>query len=308
MNPIMKLLGFLNRVFDKDPRSVNVVSFSCDGTATWTVAGGVLRTTVVGGTAGPLEIVLDGLTLQGLSDAIDAAPGYAAALLDPGRASRSATIVRDDAGVEDASGVILQAYTSILWSWAHAITIELGLVRTQVEAAPAQMEIGTSTSMWVDEIGSYYGLERQSGETDEVYGSRVVAETLQPLGNNVALERAIEALSGARVTVTDVTSFGDVGPRHDGTITHGSVIVTEELRHRHNVATQVFYGLFDVAVDEGYEALAEAAMPEILAFIERARDAGFHLRTFETAPPSEIILYTEGGLPIEDEDGDPLEI
>lgn len=70
INTIDKLLGYLHKVFDKDPEKQLAMRFSYDGSMTWAVSDSLLTTTVSGGAGKNLAVQLDntGLICNGINN------------------------------------------------------------------------------------------------------------------------------------------------------------------------------------------------------------------------------------------------
>lgn len=257
-----KLLGYLNRVFDRGPERVLVLRLRYDGVMRWRVENAVLTTEVTGGSGAALSVDLSGYTVASLAAFLAAQPGYSVpfsdALAVPGL---KATVLIDGTSDQDSSnGDHLYAYTSVLWAFMEAQASELKLLRDAVDEALLQMAANTASGEWVDEHGSFYAVGRKSGETDAAYAARIVAEVGRARGTNVAIAQAVRVGSGAyRVDVVDYPTFTVAG---DGTKS---------------------YGLFDVAVAIDVDAplSAEEIDANTRALIEAMRDAGTHLRNLK---------------------------
>lgn len=267
-----RLLGYLNRVFDKDPKPFVGLNVIGDADWSWSISDRVLRVTVGGVEAATFDLA--SLTINELIQAFNALDGFAAAIGDADRAGLMATVLLDgsEAVLSGAYGP-LTGYTSLLWAFMEGWAVELGGLRTQIAAAPDQLDLNKGSGVWLDEIGGYYGVTRSLNETDEVYGPRVIAEALRPRSNNVALEAAIKVYTGQDATVTDVEEYGDAFPLHDGEIDYDGTQV-----HDSGVAT--LYGLFDVEYGFDLENGTDitAFQSELRKLIGRLRAAGTHLR------------------------------
>jgi hypothetical protein len=274
MRLTQKLLGYLNRVFDKDPKAFIGLRVNYAGGMTWSVSDEVLTTAVTGGPGNGLTIDLTQYTLQTLAEYIAGQSGYSVAYLDSTKARLSATVLLDGAGDQSQSnGDHLYGYTSLLWAYMEAVARQLTDAETQVAAAPQQLNVVDGEGMWLDEIGSYYGVPRKAGELDVQYGPRIIAEVLRPRSNNIALENAIEAYTGQSASVVDVIIYGGAIPLYDGTITHDG-------SHTHDGGSSPLYGLFDVqyAYDLINGGDLTSFQATVRAIIERLRSAGTHLR------------------------------
>jgi hypothetical protein len=276
-----KLLGFLNRVFNKDPEQFLAFRFQYNGTGmTWKVQDGFLTTVVTGGTGGPLNIDLSQFTVLGLASFIDQQPGYDLAYVDPtAKNVLSALVLVDNSGDQNLSnGDHVYGYTSLLWSYLEANSAELELAQDQIEAMPAEMSTTTADGYWLDFIGNFYGIPRTLGEVDAVYGPRIIQTVLAPRGNNKAIEIAIKNITGQAATVTDAPISGPGFPLFNGAITFNGA------QEYHSTATRE-YGLFDVST--GFDLIngvsPSAFIAAVTAMIDAWRDAGTHLRQFTLA-------------------------
>lgn len=296
MKLTQKLLNRLNRVFNRDPQQVLALRIRyLGGTMTWQVADGWLylsaqtttsnlttaaisggevatdaalsgggqlvdaAVTLIGGNSSP-SIDLSQYTIQTLAQHIATLPGWSVEYLDDtGTVSGlSARVLIDGSGNQDLSnGDHLYAYTSLLWAWLESVGGELATARAAVEAAPSQMVVQTSSKTWLDQLGNLYAVDRNAGELDSDYSPRILASIGRPAGNNVALEMAINTVTGglqARVVDDDPQAYTAGGGG-------------------------MSYGLFSVVYDidlEGSDALT-AYTSRVLDVVGRLRDAGTHL-------------------------------
>jgi hypothetical protein len=279
-----KLLGALNRVFDKDPEPFLALRINYDGGLAWAVADGFLTLTVTGGTGASALYDLSTFTLQTLVATIAASAGFDVTFLDSDRRSRSALCLLDGgASLSDPNGGALLGYTSLLWAFFEAFAVELQRLRDQVANALLQMSTTTASGAWLDELGSYYGVVRMPGEVDALYSQRIIAETLRPVSNNVAIEAAIEGFTGQPCTVDDVVIY------RGGSINYNTVGFPN-------------YGLFDVTV--AYDLLLggdpTTFAATVQAIVQKLRAGGTFLRalalgaagapiTDSLAPPTDDV-------------------
>lgn len=257
-----KLLGYLSRVFDRGPGAVLALRVRYAGTSMrWTVSDGVLRTTVTGGPGADLTLQLSLYTVAGLAAVVAVQPGYSVEYVAGADvAGLSALTLIDASGDQNASnGDHLNAYTSVLWAFLEAQAGELTLLRAAVDEALAQMSMRSAADEWVDEHGGYYGFPREPGEPDAVYALRVIASIGRPLGNNIAIEQAINtSLGGLNARVTDVPAQAFTVP-YAGTS----------------------YGLFDVVYSIALDGDDDLSVytERVRRLVEQVRDAGTHMRT-----------------------------
>jgi hypothetical protein len=297
MRLTQKLLGFLNRVFNKDPDPFLALRLRhTSGHMTWRVKDAVL-TTLVPGETGLLVNLLD-YTISELVDHLAAQPGYVVEYADTSDlALLSARALIDAAGdIEMSNGDHLMGYRSPLWAYLEAAASELTAAAEQIKQMLRQMSTKTASGEWLDEIGGYYGVPRLSNEADSAYGPRIITETLRPRGNNVAIANAIKEFTGQTATVTDVVLYSGGLPIYDGSIDHDGTFT-------HSAGSSPVYGLFDV--EYGYNLINGGSLDdfaiEVRNLIDRLRDAGTHLRDLhliggalfdEFTPPGDEMLMT----------------
>ncbi len=279
MNLTQKLLGYLNRVFDKGPQSVLVLRLRYDGAMRWTISDGVLTTSVTGGSGAPLTANLADYTLATLAAFLAAQPGYSVPFVDATQVpGLSATVLIDGSSDQDATnGDHLNAYTSVLWAYLESQSTELNLLRLAIDEALAQMSANTASGEWVDEHGSFYAVARSNGESDASYAARIVAEVGRARGNNVAISDAVLRATGAYgVTVADYTT---VTTAFDGSKS---------------------LGLFDaeVAVDVDAPLSSDQINASTRSIIESMRDAGTHLRNLKYIRRTHLTIYSAAYLKV----------
>jgi len=267
-----KLIGYLNRVFDKGPGEVLALRLRYDGSAmTWRVADGMLTTTVVGGTGVALSVNLASYTVAELGVFLAAQPGYSVPYQDLSTfTGRSALVLLDGSGDQDKSnGDHLIGFTSVLWAYMDSIASELTLLRASIAEAIQQMSASTASDEWVDEHGTFYKVTRNLNEVDSVYAARIVAEVIKARGNNVAIAEAIKTAvlaDSARVVDYDtITTATD---------------------------TTESYGLFDVTVESSVDVPMAANEDALVRqIIEAMRDAGTFLRTLKYIRKMRLNTY-----------------
>lgn len=278
-----KLLGYLHRVFDKDPLPFVALRFTYAGSMTWVVNDGVLTTTVLATPAHDLTVDLTSHTLASLTAYLSTQTGYTVTYIDPARASLNARVLLDREGDSGTTnGDALFGYTSILWAFLEAWGVELSTARDQVAQMLLQMDLVDASGAWIDEIGGYYGVPRITGEADAAYGPRIIAEVIRPRSNNVAIEAAIETDTGYEATVTDVVGGGSATPIYDGSIVHDGA-------YTHSGGGVPIYGLFDVLVT----VPTALPVPDAIglanatyALVQTMRAAGTH--------PRNVVVDNEG--------------
>lgn len=279
-----KLLGLLNRVFDKDPKAFVALRVRYDGGMTWAIVDGVLTLTVTGGPGASQTYDLANYTIRSLAEDIAGKAGFEVAFIAADRERLSARVLLDASGDQDASnGDALLGYTNLLWAFFEAYAGELQALRDQMDQAPRQMSTTTAEGAWLDEIGSYYGVVRDVGEVDSLYGQRIIAQVLRPMSNNVALERAIEQYTAQQCTVVDVTTYTG-GQLYDGSVNFDGTINYDSL-------SPPEYGLFDVTV--AYDLVDGGDLTTFLTtvrgIVEGLRAAGTHLRALALSDAAPLL-------------------
>lgn len=272
-----KLIGYLNRVFDKDPAKMLAFRLQYSGTSmAWTVQDGVLTTVVTGGSGAALSVPLASHTVATLCTFLAAQTGYSVPYQDLSTFSGlSALVLLDGAGNQgESNGDHFYGYTSVLWAYMESIGNELTLLRASITEAILQMAANTASGEWVDEHGSFYNVRRNTSEVDAAYAARMIAEVIKARGNNVAIAAALkDAVSAESVDVTDYDAI---------TTSSGGVDS---------------YGLFDATVTSYVETtMGPAEDAAIRQIIEAMRDAGTHLRTLKYIRKSTMILYVGAAL------------
>jgi hypothetical protein len=276
MNLVQKLLGLLHRVFDPDPEQFLALQFQYDGLMVWTVADNVLSTSVTDGSGENLSINLVDYTISGLINFISQQAGYTVSTnAAPDKLALSARTLIDGSKNQFASnGDHLYAYASLIWVFMSAVASELRAAGAQIPQAIRQMTVTEASDDWIDELGGYYGVKRQQGESDASYGPRIIAEVVRPRCNNIAMEAAISLYTGQSTKVTDVVIYGASFPKYDSTIFRDSV-------YQYQSVSAPQYGLFDV--EYGYDLLGGDDVTDFSArvrgIIDTLRAAGTHLRS-----------------------------
>lgn len=285
MKLTQKLVGYLNRAFNRDPADFLALRLRYDGLMNWKVEDAVLYTYVSGGSGDNLQVSLDQFTLGELADHLAVQPGYSVVLRPPSELSGlGARILLDSTGDQDLSnGDHLRAFTSPVWAYLDANAVELKQAREQIYQMLRQMNVVSGEGEWLDEIGGYYSVLRRDGEIDALYGPRIIEEVIRPRNNNKAIEIAISrATGGLPSRVVDVVIVEDVFPAYNGDISFDGT-------YQYNATSKYRRNLFDVeyAFDlEGAEDIAPFQR-RVLMLIDNFRSAGTHLRQ---------ILLTAGRL------------
>jgi hypothetical protein len=277
-----KLLGYLNRVFSKDPVAFLALRITCDsGVMTWSVADGELTLMPVSNFAAPMTIDLSQFTVQGLAQFVASQVGYSVLFQDTSPNRRLSALVLLDArgDIQQSNGDHLFGYTSILYSFLNSAASELELAQSQIVNALEQMSTTTAESEFLDFLGTFYKVPRNSvGSTPEIdasYSPRIISNVLLPSSNNIGMEIALEAqFPGTQAVVDDAVATG-------GTllIRDGSILFNSEFVHNSN-ATQMTDGLFDVTFSfdfSGPLGFADYA-PLVIAAVNKYRLGGTYVR------------------------------
>lgn len=277
MRLTQKLLGYIHRIFSKDPDGFLALRIRYDGNMAWEISDGTLTTVVSGGSGSALSINLSDYTLRTLVAFINSQPGYNVpfACSDP-ELGLSAKVLIDGKNDQGASnGDHLSGYSSLIWSFLEAAAVELNVAKLAIIEMVKQMSVTTASDEWLDEVGSYYNVFRLTGETDALYGPRIIAEVLRPRGNNISIEAAIEsATNGFRATVDDspLTTISTY-LRRDGYIHFDG-------QYRRGLLVRSHYAQFDV--NAKFDLLSAESISDLMirirAAVEKFRDAGTKMR------------------------------
>lgn len=262
-----KLVDWLNRAFDRASRQVLAFRLNYAGTSmTWLVEDNILYTMVAGGPGSDLVVDLTAYTIGSLVTYLEAQSGYTVPYVDGSGevTGLAATVLIDGNGDQGQSnGDHLYSYTSVLWAFMEPIAVELKAAADEIDQMLLQMTPQTASGEWLDVLGSYYGVDRLAGETDDVYALRIPLIG-RPAGNNVALEMAINTITnGLLATVTD-------SPVEAFTIPFSGFTGTS-------------YGLFDVvySIDLGGSDDINFYAARVTAIVEALRDAGTHMKSIK---------------------------
>ena len=267
------LISRLSSIFNIDPKPVLAFRLTYNGTAmTWTVADGVLTTVITGGTGAAQTIALTGYTMSALVTYLSSQTGYTVSNVNISLNSLKATVLLDGSGASSATnGDHVYAYTYWLYSMLDAFSAELANARTQITNMLAQFSTRTATGEWLDDLGTYYAVPRNYGESDALYGTRIIASIIKDRGNNKAIEIALFNAFGEVATVTDVqitiNNHFDGLYQFDGTNTFSGLAQTS--------------GLFDVSIpfNSALGLTRAQYTAQVNALVESLRAAGNIRRT-----------------------------
>lgn len=290
-----KLLSHLNRVFKKDPKEFLAIRLNYGGLMTWSVADGILTTAISGGIGVPLSVNLSNYTISTLVSYLAAQPGYTVAYVDTSDNSKlSANVLLDAVGNQDSSnGDHLYAYSASLFAYLETLSNELKQASDQIVQMLRQLSSTTAEGEWLDEIGSYYGIPRLSGEQDSVYSRRIISEVLLPRGNAMAISASLSATLGFNIDVTDVVVYsGGAGAiKYDGTFNF------DGSQHFNSTGAPT-YGFFDASFPydllSGVDYAGYTAMLRLM--IANIRDAGTQLRALVLLGTAPLIDTASSGI------------
>lgn len=256
-----KLISHIHSIFDRGSDPFLALRMKYAGTMTWEVSDERLITTISGGVGSPINVDLSLHTISSLAAYISTRPGYSVQHQETVVSKLKATVLIDATGNQsDTNGDYLFGYTSLLWWYLEAMALELTTMSAQIKEMLKQMSIVISkeyrynnwandqgnfifrtelilpiigaSDEWLDEHGSYYKVPRNIGETDALYGPRIISEVLRPRGNNKAIELAIQSATGVIATVNDVGVLsypgGDCAGLFDILYESGSVLEDPE--------------------------------------------------------------------------------
>ena len=198
-----RLLGRLNRVFDKEPVAVLALRIRSPLGLRWRVKDRVLSVMRPG--LPDLLLGLEGRSIAQLRDALEAAGVQIAYHADePEVLVQGALSLVEGQGDQDKSnGDWLVAYTSILYAWADAVGRYLDLARADIPEALKQLVVPTSEGFWSELWASHFGLARRRNEPDARLNYRTAYEWRRPRSTPLAIQLNIKNLLGADVRVRE---------------------------------------------------------------------------------------------------------
>lgn len=226
MRAIWRLLRRLNSVFNKEPEPKPLLRVASpdDAVTTAEVADNILtfrpgaNYTCGPHTTNPLltcgrreesaAFVLGDKTLAAVAAEVDATGGFAAQLLDASFAPRLARAVLERAQELLADNPDLSYPQALLWAEMQTYAWALDEQADRVALVEDQMYPTRAGAEWLDHWGkNWFGIPRETAETDGEYGPRFLWETMRPRCNNRALEIILENALGVKATVSDAYVF-----------------------------------------------------------------------------------------------------
>jgi hypothetical protein len=192
-----RLLGSLYRAFDKNPYLEVACRLSHADGFKWAVSG---RTLIAGTEAGGSLGVYPLEALELYTDLIG--KGCTGIYLNPDFQGFKASVLTDGQSSESQSnGDVLWAYSSLLWAILDSQAYALEWADMDILDAIDQIDYTLADGEILDYWGQYWGIPRQSGETDGGYIVRTIDAILQPKVNAVAMEQAATLLAGSRIRI-----------------------------------------------------------------------------------------------------------
>jgi hypothetical protein len=196
MGAFERALARLNSIWNKDPKRVEIATITKTG-STFRIVG--LRclatdengTTTISLETGTVNDFLDALQAKGFTTVL-AATEYgtmlARGIIEQGLAQ---------------SGDSIGYHQSLLWSELKTCAWELDDQRSRIDDANRQLYLHSATGSWADEWGDLFGTYRVTGESDDAFLGRAIAEAIRPRSNNVALENILQEAYGLTCTMRD---------------------------------------------------------------------------------------------------------
>lgn len=206
-------------------------------------------------------------------------PGYTVPYQDTSAYSLLSALALLDASGDTfvSNGDHVYGYTNPLWAFFESAGSEIGLEKAEIPNALAQMSTKTALDEWLDYHGSFYNVPRQQGELDPGYSPRMIAEVLQPRGNNIAIAEAIKSVTQAGEPVFVIDAINDTG----FAITYNGLIHFDGSEfYDAGLGAEGAYGFFDVDFSFDFSGPVSQAtyFNQILTTVESFRDAGTQLR------------------------------
>lgn len=199
----LRLLGRLNRIFDKEPGSILALRLQAPGGLQWRIADGLL--TLSRPSQPDYTLALAGRRIVDVRDIL-AAEGFQVLYYadDPAILTLGALALMPGKGDQGQSnGDHLYAFTSPLWAWTGSVGRWLDEARRDIPLALREMVVPTSNGEWSELWASYFGLRRRIAEVDSHLNMRTAYEWRRPRSNRFAIQQNIKVLHGKDVTVRE---------------------------------------------------------------------------------------------------------
>lgn len=185
-----KLLKYPHAPFDKASHERIVLRVRHPDIFRWVVSNRVLSVSTEAWD-NFIDFDLSALTIDGLANALASAE-FQVIYQNAEFSSRSAATLLSGSGSESQSnGDALKAYDTLLWSLFDSYAVELESARDSIDQAMLQMYLDTAEGDWLDYWGEFFGFPRE-GRGDAQYRAYIIAETLRPRNNALAIENTIE--------------------------------------------------------------------------------------------------------------------
>lgn len=187
-------------VFDKDPKQELALRVRHPNGLLLEVDTDVLRLTRPDGFD---EYPLADYSISHLADRLTS-DGYDVVYENTSMGGQSAHVLLNSRADQDQSnGDHLYGYTSLLWCLAGGYSREIDAAGVQVGEALRQMVITQAEADWLDVWAGLYGVPRLPSESDADLQQRIPAEVFRPRVNGLAIEQAINDLTGETVEIRE---------------------------------------------------------------------------------------------------------
>ena len=267
-----KLLNYAHQILSTSPDRFVALRVRSSGSLSWSVEDGTL---VLVTAIESISVSLADYTIASLAELLSSKATVSVEYVAPENHLSALVLIDGSANQNDGNGDCLYGFGSLVWAYMEPLAAELTESRNQIGNMVDQMSIPSASAEWLDEWGGYFGIRRLAGETDAIYGPRIIAESLLPRGNNIAIEMAIGAATGGfKSEVTDAPMDSvfsgiqrDGFTRFDGTRAREPIV-------------RSFYGQFDVNAE--FDLLSSENISDLMvrirSAIDKFRDAGTRLR------------------------------
>lgn len=266
-----KLLNRLHGIFNKDAKKIPVISVVYGGgSCLITVSNYTLVAVSTGGT---VNIDLSTITLSDLVTALDAEVDYTVTLLNAEYGTKLARGLIENPNQDMALDANLQYPTSLLWAELNTYGYALKETLDDIVLAEKQLYLDKTSGVWLDEWGlDYFGIKRETGETDAIYLARVINETSSLRLNNMALAKLMEGLVGFYVDVLDIGHFAQNVFYSDAL--QSTTDTLEDVLFDDNVSAAIVVSGFGVYFSQDISGLTTDEKNIIKSVIARNKAAG----------------------------------
>lgn len=196
-----RFLSSLYNAFNRDPDSAVAFSLRHWSGLSWAVKDEVL-TVYSGNGALMCSVELTGLVVNVIATL--EASGLVVTDVHAGMLDLHASILVDGSGSEPSNiPSEIRAHRSVLWAIISGYAQEVKTAADAVPEAIKQATLSTAEGSWLDYWGGMFGVERPAGQTDPLYLSLIVSETLRARSNKYAIEKAILDATAKTVTIDE---------------------------------------------------------------------------------------------------------